>query len=176
MRPPGWISLKIILFQVLPVFQIGIICFLTGKFFSFGFSSCFFFAFCFSSLASPPFPQVAPLERLCPSPVEGEGDSPVASAPDFCLVPLRSGVSRSGRNVCPRGKFCPRKNATSQSGLLEIHARVEQVVLFRDDRKHRQEFRQSSFPFSGRTYTSSPSEYKRFPPTGEKPQDPWGPS
>ena len=73
MRPPEWISLKIILFQVLPVFQIGIICFLTGKFFSFGFSSCFFFAFCFSSLASPPFPQVAPLERLCPSPVEGGG-------------------------------------------------------------------------------------------------------
>ena len=66
--------------------------------------------------------------------------------------------------VGPRDKFWPRKNGTPQSGSLEIHARVEQVVLFQDDRKHHQEFRQSSFPFSGRTFTSSPSECKRFPP------------
>ena len=44
-----------------------------------------------------------------PSPVEGEGDSPVASALDFCLVPLRSGVFRSGdrwpsRQVLPEEK------------------------------------------------------------------------
>ena len=57
-----------------------------------------------------------------------------------------------------------------QNGLLEIHARVEQVVLFQDDRKHRQEFRQSSFLFLERTCTGSPLVYKRFPPTGENPK------
>ena len=69
--------------------------------------------------------------------------------------------------VGPSRKCCPRKSGTPQSGLLEIHARVQQVVLFQVDRKHRQEFRQSSFPFLERTFTGSPSEYERFPPLPE---------
>ena len=168
MRPSGWISLKIISFQVLPVFQIGINYFWLGHFFQ-----LFFFLLFLSCFPTLSLRGVLPQR---PSPVEGEGDSPVARASDCCPLPLRSGVSPSGGTESPRDKFCPRKNGTPQSGLLEIHARVEQVFLFQVDRKHRQEFRQSSFPFSGRTYTSSPSEYERFPPTGEKPQDPWGPS
>ena len=105
--------------------------------------------------------------------MEGEGAPSASSAPDSLVLP-RSGGFRSGDRL-PSRKCCPRKTALPRAGARN-HAKVEQVVLFQVDRKHRQEFRQFSFPFLERTFTGSPSEYKRFPPTGEKPQDPWGPS
>ena len=157
---------KIILFQVLPASQIGMHHFDEKFFFScFVLASFLFVAFLLGRFAKATQPRGREGWLSC-----GEHTD---CAPVWCPSAEQSPVLGT---VGPRDKFCPRKNGTPQSGSLEIHARVEQVVLFQDDRKHRQEFRQSSFPFSGRTYTSSPSEYKRFPPTGEKPQDPWGPS
>ena len=77
--------------------------------------------------------------------------------------------------IDPRANFAQGKTALPRAGARN-HARVEQVVLFQVDREHHQEFRQSSFPFLERSCTGSPSDFKRFPSTGEKPQDPWGPS
>ena len=71
---------------------------------------CFFV---FGSLSFPLFPQVVPSGRFAPATQPrgwgGEGDSPVTSAPDRSLVPLHSGVSRSGdrwpsRQVLPEEK------------------------------------------------------------------------
>ena len=183
MMLPGLISLKIILFQVLPVFQIGINYF-TGNIFFFLFGSCFFLLFIFVCLllfffllsCFPSLSTGGPRGAFCP--VGGEGRVTLLwrvhqtsvwcpSAGEFPVL----------GTVGPRDKFCPRKNGTPQSGLLESHARVEKVVLsFRLTASIIRGSRQSSFPFIERTFTGSPSEYKRFPPTGEKPQDPWGPS
>ena len=68
-----------------------------------------------------------------------------------------------GKTTLPRaGARNPRKGraSSSLSGWPQAPSGVPDSPLsfFRED-LHR-----------------SPSEYKRFPPTGEKPQDPWGPS
>ena len=94
--------------------------------------------------------------------MEGQGDCSVWNAPDFFSGPPPQ-WSLPFWGALALAQTLPEENRPPQSGLLEIHARVEQVVVFQDDRMHRQEFRQSSFPFSGRTYTSSPSEYNGFP-------------
>ena len=62
-----------------------------------------------------------------PAPWEGRLASSASTAPDSLVLPRRGGF-RSG-DRWPSHKFCPRKNGTPQSGLLEIHARVKQVVL-----------------------------------------------
>ena len=136
----------------------------------FSFSSRFYFFFV------PLLPHGVPLEHLAPATQpRGRGGCPFLRGEHqtfWCSPQWRLPVLGT---IDPRANFARGKTALPRAGARN-HARVEQVVLFQVDRKHRQEFRQSSFHFSGRTYTSSPLEYKRFPPTGEKPQDPWGPS
>ena len=135
------------------------------------------FSFGVGFLFFPSFSTVGPLGHLAPATYpHGRGRLTLLrrAHQTFWCSPVQWSLPFWGpwtlAQILPKGKRRP------QSGLLESHARVQQVVLFQDDLKHRQELRQSSFPFSERTYTGSPSEYKRFPPTGEKPQDPWGPS
>ena len=68
--------------------------------------------------------------------------------------------------------ICLRKSVHPQDGVLENHqgsGKLSPVRLAAST--VRGGFRQSSFPFSERTYTSfPPSEYKRFPPLGENPE------
>ena len=72
-------------------------------------------------------------------------------------------------------QILPEENRHSPERMLETTRKGRAGSFsFRMAAGTHQEFRQSSFPFLERTYTGSPSEYKRFPPTGEKPQDPWG--
>ena len=62
----------------------------------------------------------------------------------------------------------------SQSGLLENHARVEQVVPFQDDHKHRQEFRAVLFPFSREDLHRFPLRVRAVSPYRRKTPGPMG--
>ena len=59
-------------------------------------------------------------------------------------------------------------------GLLEIHARVEKVVLFQDDRKHRQEFQAVLFPFSREDLHRFPLRVQAVSPYRRKTPRPMG--
>ena len=131
------------------MFQIGIN-YSTG-FFSFSFLLVHSFFSCFSLLffCSLPPSTVGPSGAFStsdPAPWKGRVTLLRRAHQTCVLVLLHSGVFRSG-DRWPSRKFCTRKSGPPQSGLLEIHARVQQVVLFQDDRMHRQEFRAVLFPF-----------------------------
>ena len=83
--------------------------------------------------------------------------------------PLRWSLPFWG-SASPPGTMCLRKSGPPQRGVLKKPPRVRRVLPCQVGRKYRQGCRQSSFPFSGRTFTGSPSEYKRFPPLGENPE------
>ena len=147
MRLPGWILLKIILFQVLPVFQIGINYFDGEIFLLFG-SFCFFsFLFAFFS---PVFPQVvpSPLGHFAPAsrPSGREGWLSCGECTRFLCGALPAEQSPVLGTVDPRANFA--RGKTSLPERARNHARVEQVVLFQDDRKHHQGFPAVLFPFS----------------------------
>ena len=74
-------------------------------------------------------------------------------------------------------QILPEEKRPSPERVARNHARVEQVSSLSGWPKAPSGVPGSPLSFFlERTYTGSPSEYKRFPPTGEKPQDPWGPS
>ena len=151
---------------VLTVFQIRTN-YLTQIFLFFLFSSFFSFWFSLFHSCSGAFSpsDLAPWKGSAPS---------AWRAPDFLVLPPQRRLPFWG--ALALAQILPEEKQPSPERVARNPPRVEQVVLFQVDHKHRQEFRQSSFPFLERTFTGSPSEYKRFPPTGEKPQDPWGPS
>ena len=151
MRLPGWISLKLILSQVLAVFQIGINYF-DGKFVSscavlvficifFAFLFCFLLS-CFSLSPGGPLWRVLPQR---PIPVAGEGWLSCGErAPDFLVLPPQRSLRFRGP-LALATSFARGKTALPRAGNPP---RVVQVVPFQVDRKHRQEFRAVLFPFS----------------------------
>ena len=63
----------------------------------------------------------------------------------------------------PSRKFCPRKNGRPHNGLLESHARVEQVSSLSGWPQAPSGVPAVLFPFFREDVHGSPSEYKRFP-------------
>ena len=84
-------------------------------------------------------------------------------------TPPCGGVSRSGGALSLLA-VCLRKSGPPQDGVLENHQGSGEFSPVRLAASTVRGSRQSSFPFSGRTFTGSPSEYKRFPPLGDNPE------
>ena len=134
-----------------------------------------FFFICFFFLPSPS--TVGPLERLAPAiQPRWRGGWLVCVERTrfiFCCSPtVKSSVLGT---VGPRANFARGNTALPRAGARN-HARVKQVVLFQDDRKHHQEFRAVLFPFSREDLHRFPLRVQAVSPYRRKPQDPWGPS
>ena len=130
----------------------------------FPFLSFRLFCCCCCSFLLPSLSTFGPLEHVAPTTQpRGRGGCPfLRRAHQTLRCCPAAQASRSG-DRWPSRKCCPWKNGTPQSGLLEIHARVQQVVLFQVDHKHRQEFRQSSFPFLRGRSPVPPQSTSGFP-------------
>ena len=107
----------------------------------------------------------------------GGWPSPQSGVPDSCLVLPCSGESPAPGTVSPQSKFYLRENGTPQVRVARNPARVRRVVPpSRLTASTRQEFRQSSFHFSERTFCQVPLRVQAISPFRRKPRDPWGPS
>ena len=109
-----------------------------------------------------------------PAPWKGKVPPSASSAPDFLVSPT-SGGFRSGGPLA-LAQILPEEKRHSPERVLETTQGSSRQFSVRMTASTVRSSDQSSFLFLERTYTGSPSEYKRLPPTGEKPQDPWGPS
>ena len=116
---------------------------------------------------------------LCPSnPVPWEGKVTLLrwahQTRVWCPTSVESTVLGTSS---PRDKiFAWGKAALPRAGCQKTNKGQASSSPYRLTASTRQESWQSSFFFSERTYTSSPSASKQFPPAREKLQDPRGPS
>ena len=160
-------SLTIILFQFSGprINFVGAANFFAEIFFLLGiFSFWYFFLF----LSWPPFSfhfwsfSPLPWKRVPP---------PQSGVPDSCLVLPCGGESPAPGTVSPQCKCCLRENGTPQARVARNPARVRRVVPFPG--WPQAPVRSSGSPlsiFPRGHFASSPSECKRFPPSGENPE------